>query len=552
MDDVLINDICSHSLGISVVRNLFANIYIPDMFDKLIKNGTNIPYDVEKEYTTLRDYQTSVTIQIYEGENDFCINNRLLGKFTLENITKEKKGVPKIKVKFLIDDDSILHVTATETISGATNSISIKHNKAIMKEDEINLMKKKLENKTDFEETKINLKEKEICEKKRLKIQEFRETKTLSSLKEIEKLTEELVEISLDNFNKNNLEKKFYHVKYLFQIYNYLFNEYFDEYKNKSNEYLKKIKKYMEIFKEEDPYYLKNLVLIFKDDKYNNRFSEIVYYCVKLFINAAKKNEKKIFCCYYNESINLIQTFKDKINESKYNTELNSLENLCILERAKFLTESEKKVEKHESNIKNLTIDEAILAIDQYQYVYENLDTINEKTSRKEKEIRAYILTKIIDLELHFFTFNNFDKLKKMVTEALSLVKQCELTEESDEWICILNNCKNKIDEIINLNQEKETREMRLSFSKIIEKDISGNNENENINFIEVLNNEFLQKDKKKQSREEIINLYKNDKKKLKRKVDTIIKNIPESNEELKNKKSWVKRAWNKITNFFK
>ena len=117
------------------------------------------------------------------------------------------------------------------------------------------LLWKKLENKVDFEETKINLKEKEILEKQRLKIQDFRDTKNLASLKEIGKLTEELVDISLDKSNKSNLEKKFYHVKYLFQIYNYLFKELFDEYKNKPNEYLKKIKKCMEIFKEEDPNY---------------------------------------------------------------------------------------------------------------------------------------------------------------------------------------------------------------------------------------------------------------------------------------------------------
>lgn len=59
----------------------------------------------------------------------------------MENITKEKKGVPKIKVWMMIPF-YILHVTVTETISGSSNSISIKHNKAIKKEDEISLMKK--------------------------------------------------------------------------------------------------------------------------------------------------------------------------------------------------------------------------------------------------------------------------------------------------------------------------------------------------------------------------------------------------------------------------
>ena len=102
----------------------------------------------------------------FEGENEFCRNNKLLGEFYLNNITKAKKGVPKIKVKFDIDEDSILHVTAKETISGSTNSIDIKCNKGIMQQDDINKMIKKLQNKNDFEVNKIDQEEKELVEKK--------------------------------------------------------------------------------------------------------------------------------------------------------------------------------------------------------------------------------------------------------------------------------------------------------------------------------------------------------------------------------------------------
>lgn len=86
MDDVLINDICSHSLGLAVIKGSKF-----DVFDKMIKNGTNIPYEIEKEYSTHYDYQENALIRIYEGENEFCYNNRLQGKFTLNNITKAKK-----------------------------------------------------------------------------------------------------------------------------------------------------------------------------------------------------------------------------------------------------------------------------------------------------------------------------------------------------------------------------------------------------------------------------------------------------------------------------
>ena len=73
-------------------------------------------------------------------------------------------------------------------------------------------------------------------------------------------IQENLVDIiSLDKENINNYERKFENVSNLFKYYNFLFTNYFQEYKNK-NDYLNKIKKYMEIFKNEDPFYLKSLV----------------------------------------------------------------------------------------------------------------------------------------------------------------------------------------------------------------------------------------------------------------------------------------------------
>lgn len=216
MNDILINDVCSHSLGIAFMRE-----GEKDIFDKLIENGTNIPYEFENDYTTAYDDQKSVLIEIFEGENEFCRNNRLLGKFTLNNITKAKKGVPQIKVKFEIDEDSILHVTAKESISGAINSIEIKYDKGIMQQDEINKMIKKLENKKDFEENKIDQKEKELTEKKKLIIQDYKDTRNLPSLKELEKIQEKLIEISLNDFNKNNIDKRYKNIKFLFNLYNF-------------------------------------------------------------------------------------------------------------------------------------------------------------------------------------------------------------------------------------------------------------------------------------------------------------------------------------------
>lgn len=147
-------------------------------------------------------------------------------------------------------------------------------------------------------------------------IQDYKDTRNLLSLKELEKVQENLIEISLNELNKNNIDKRYKNVKFLFNLYNFFFVNNFDEYKNLSNEYLTKIKKYMEIFKNDEPYYLKSLVLIFKDDNYANRISQIVYHCINLYLEYLQNSKNKKFSSYYyNEILDLIKIFGNKIKE---------------------------------------------------------------------------------------------------------------------------------------------------------------------------------------------------------------------------------------------
>ena len=90
-------------------------------------------------------------------------------------------------------------------------------------------------------------------------LNEYRENKSLheDEIIELVGVQEKLVDIiCIDNENINSYERKFENVKHLFRYYNFLFTNYFDEYKKKKD-YLEKIKKYMEIFKDGDPFYLK-------------------------------------------------------------------------------------------------------------------------------------------------------------------------------------------------------------------------------------------------------------------------------------------------------
>ena len=535
---ISVNDICSNSLGILVYRGEEHH----DDFFKMIKNGTNIPFEFEDNFTTVSDYQKEILFQIFEGENELCRNNRLLGKFLLTGISIAKKGVPEIKVKIEIDGDSIIHVTAKEEISGAINSLDIKYAKGIMNKEEIKKMKEKIGKNQDFEISKVNEKEKVLYQKIKLLSQDFIKEQNISILKEIENVQEKLIEISFDENNKNNLNKQHKQVKRLFKLYNFEFTNYFSQYKKLTKEYLKKIKKYMELFKNVDAFYLKSLVKFFKDDKYENRISNIVYICINLYIEALKTEKNKKFSAFYfNESLELINLFKEKIKKSDLKKKFEELEKLCVIEREKIMIENQtNQNNKNKSNLsfKELTIEQAISAIDQYSYT---IDKAGIPKCRKEKEFKSYLITKLVHLEINYFNFVDYKKLERMIKEAFEYIKECNLNKDDNPWMNLLFDCKNIVDQKVNNSNEEHIR--RLSSFNI---EVDGSNDNDNLKFFEFINN-YLIDDKKKGKQQEIIRyLYDNVPDKLIRQSSKIVNQIPEPEnapEIITKKKFVLKRA---------
>ena len=209
LKNVIIHNISFHSLGIDIKGN---DINKGPICDILIKNGTFIPFETEKTYETAFDYQTSVYIEIYEGEEKFCKDNKWLGGFLLNNIQKAKKGETKIKKKISIDGNSIIYVSAEEKISGENKSIDIKYKNGILRKEELKEVENRLNNKDAFEKSICNEEEKELNKMKNLLRKEFLDIKSLDSFVKIVENQEKLVKISLNDFNKNNFDKKFTNV----------------------------------------------------------------------------------------------------------------------------------------------------------------------------------------------------------------------------------------------------------------------------------------------------------------------------------------------------
>lgn len=124
--DMLLLDITPLSLGIETMGGLM---------DVIIARNSKIPTTMAREYTTSVDGQKNLKIAVYQGERDLVAHNRKLGEFILSNIPAMSAGIPKIQVRFLLDADGILMVSAKELRSGVEQQIIIKSQYGISEEE---------------------------------------------------------------------------------------------------------------------------------------------------------------------------------------------------------------------------------------------------------------------------------------------------------------------------------------------------------------------------------------------------------------------------------
>ncbi len=147
--DVLLLDVTPLSLGVEVEGGLF---------DKLVERNTTIPTERKKIYSTAEDNQTAMTIKVYQGERPMARDNRLLAEFNLEGIPPAPRGVPKIEVKFDIDANGILHVTAKDLGTGKEQRVEVKQS-AGLSEQEIERMRREAEEHAEEDRRKRELAE---------------------------------------------------------------------------------------------------------------------------------------------------------------------------------------------------------------------------------------------------------------------------------------------------------------------------------------------------------------------------------------------------------
>jgi molecular chaperone DnaK len=147
VQDILLLDVTPLSLGIETLGGVMT---------KLVERNTTIPAERKQVFSTADDNQTAVTVRVFQGEREMASDNRLLGQFNLEGIPPAPRGVPQIEVKFDIDANGILNVSAKDLGTGTEQTVRIEQSSGLS-ETEINNMRKDAESHAEEDKKKRSL-----------------------------------------------------------------------------------------------------------------------------------------------------------------------------------------------------------------------------------------------------------------------------------------------------------------------------------------------------------------------------------------------------------
>jgi len=147
--DVLLLDVTPLTLGIETEGGILA---------PLVDRNTTIPTEKKSVFSTADDNQTAVTVKVFQGERKMALKNRLLGEFNLEGIPAAPRGVPQVEVKFDIDANGILQVTARDLGSEKEATVRIEES-AGLSDTEIEGMRADAEDNAEDDKRQFELAE---------------------------------------------------------------------------------------------------------------------------------------------------------------------------------------------------------------------------------------------------------------------------------------------------------------------------------------------------------------------------------------------------------
>ena len=181
VDDILLLDVTPLTLAIETLGNISTT---------MIPANTTIPTKKSEVFSTASDNQPSVPVHVVQGERKFAKDNKSLGQFILDGIPPAPRGTPQIEVRFDIDSNGILNVTAKDKATGKEQSIKIEASSGLS-ETEIEKMKRDAE-----ENEKADNEKKEAIE-----LKNNAENLIYQTEKQLEELKDKLKKEDYDTIN---------------------------------------------------------------------------------------------------------------------------------------------------------------------------------------------------------------------------------------------------------------------------------------------------------------------------------------------------------------
>ena len=297
-------DITPFSLGVATKNNSNDEELQKEGLEMsvIIKRGTPLPTFNIQTYETVKNNQTIVELEIYEGEKKYVKYNHLLTKTTITGLSPKPKGETKISVEFKIDVNGILYVKAIEESekNGKKIELTIKNDDISFSNEEMEKMKKKMEKMTE------NLRYRELTKEidySNLKdtLKKYKdaynncsdedEENKIIFLNNFNEALEEFIAHFGDEFDNETLLEKYYlYVKELFLSYLETLKYGLDKSEQKS--IFKKIEKYIEILFDKSTGYLDSLIDILSELK-NNGKNKIFFYNLIIFVMKNLNNKGK-------------------------------------------------------------------------------------------------------------------------------------------------------------------------------------------------------------------------------------------------------------------
>jgi molecular chaperone DnaK len=133
-------DVTPHALGVAVVNFTYAGDPLPDSYKVLIRRNSTIPCAVEEIFSTITPNQTTVEIEVYQGDDPMASQNALLGKFIFEGLTPDEdnpEDLIQFPVQFRLDLNGILEVRATDRLSGRQVGIRVSTDRGQVTQSEL-------------------------------------------------------------------------------------------------------------------------------------------------------------------------------------------------------------------------------------------------------------------------------------------------------------------------------------------------------------------------------------------------------------------------------